>query len=212
MKRFYFVRHGESEGNVGKIIQGAATPLTEKGKNQAKLIAKRVADLEIDHIVSSTMVRAKHTAEEIAATLKKDIEFSDLFVERLRPSESYGMDSESDAYKKIDHSIIKNWHQSGWRHSDEENFEDLRARAESCLSFLKELPHTHVLVVTHGLFLRALLGAVIFADEFSSRHMEQLIITLATANTGITLIDYDTKYPNRGWLLRTFNDYAHLPH
>ena len=212
MRRFYFVRHGESEGNIGAGIQGAESPLTENGQVQAERIAKRVADLEIDHIVSSTMKRAHHTAEVIATTLKKEIEFSDLFVERRRPTESYTLKKDAETFLEMEKQIITRWHETDWHYSDEENFTDLKLRAEVALQFLKKLPQQHILVVTHGFFLRALVGSILFKERFSSREMTALILGFQTTNTGITYVEYDDENTNKGWLLRTLNDFTHLPH
>lgn len=64
------VRHAESVANSKKINQGnknewADTALTEKGLAQAKAVAKRLKDEDIEIIFCSTLKRAKETAEEI---------------------------------------------------------------------------------------------------------------------------------------------------
>jgi probable phosphoglycerate mutase len=53
MKNIYFVRHGESEGNQARLYQSAETSLSEKGHLQAKLIAERFDNIEIEIIISS---------------------------------------------------------------------------------------------------------------------------------------------------------------
>ncbi|MDP2655923.1 MAG: histidine phosphatase family protein, partial [bacterium] len=80
-KTVYFVRHGQSEGNVGTVFQPLNSPLTEKGREQAEYIAERAASLSFESVVSSPLTRARETAEAIAKRTKKSIEFSDLFVE-----------------------------------------------------------------------------------------------------------------------------------
>jgi len=40
-KTIYLVRHAESEGNAGKVNNTHETPLTEKGRAQAALIARK---------------------------------------------------------------------------------------------------------------------------------------------------------------------------
>ncbi len=64
------VRHGESIANSKNISQGKQdewldTPLTEKGKKQAKAVAERLKDEGVSIIISSDLKRAKQTAEEI---------------------------------------------------------------------------------------------------------------------------------------------------
>ena len=40
MKKIYFVRHGESEGNVGLYVQTPEEPLTKEGIKQAEILSK----------------------------------------------------------------------------------------------------------------------------------------------------------------------------
>lgn len=65
--RLILVRHGESEANAKGINQGQYldTPLTKKGVEQAKKVAKRLKEEKIDMIYSSDLIRAKQTAREI---------------------------------------------------------------------------------------------------------------------------------------------------
>lgn len=61
----YIVRHGESEANVAGL-HGLDTPLTQKGKEQAKELLKQLKGIHFDAIFSSPLVRAKETAAIIA--------------------------------------------------------------------------------------------------------------------------------------------------
>jgi broad specificity phosphatase PhoE len=68
----YFVRHGESEANERNVFAGRTnTPLTDLGVRQARQAGHRVAALGImfDQVHSSTLERAKQTAETIMAHL-----------------------------------------------------------------------------------------------------------------------------------------------
>lgn len=66
----FLIRHGESVGNRSGKIQGWIDfPLSELGKKQAELVARRFSDEKLDAIYSSDLVRAYETAKEIA--LKK---------------------------------------------------------------------------------------------------------------------------------------------
>ena len=60
------VRHGETDWNVAKRIQGSVdTELNEAGIYQAKLLAERLSAEPCDIIYSSDLLRAKKTAEII---------------------------------------------------------------------------------------------------------------------------------------------------
>ncbi len=63
----YFIRHGQTEGNVRHIYTGNSNfPLTELGVNQAKETAKLLKDKHFDVIFCSPLLRAKQTMQEIA--------------------------------------------------------------------------------------------------------------------------------------------------
>jgi broad specificity phosphatase PhoE len=63
------------------MFQPPTSPLTEKGQEQAQMIAKRAARLYFDALISSPFTRARETAEAIARATEAGIEYSDLFVE-----------------------------------------------------------------------------------------------------------------------------------
>ena len=70
--RILVVRHGESTGNLNRIFQGHGPfSLTDKGKIQAVLVAKKIKDSfeSINSIYSSDLVRAKETTEIISNIL-----------------------------------------------------------------------------------------------------------------------------------------------
>lgn len=74
MKKIYLVRHGESEWNVLKKIQGQQDiPLTEKGIEQAHLVGKRLINENIEKIYSSDLNRAYTTAKIIGNKLNLDV-------------------------------------------------------------------------------------------------------------------------------------------
>ena len=63
-KIVYFVRHGESEANITPVYQPLGSPLSDKGRQQAKLIAERIAKVSFEALVVSPLFRAKETAEQ----------------------------------------------------------------------------------------------------------------------------------------------------
>jgi uncharacterized phosphatase len=64
------VRHGQTDWNLQRRIQGSSDiPLNETGRRQAREAAKLLAREHWDAIVSSPLVRARETAEIIAAEL-----------------------------------------------------------------------------------------------------------------------------------------------
>ena len=64
MTTYYIVRHGETEGNTQKVIQGHTdTPLTEKGIEQAHSIREQLSHINFSAVYSSDLGRAVHTAQ-----------------------------------------------------------------------------------------------------------------------------------------------------
>ena len=66
----HIVRHGESAGNARGIIQGSLDlPLTERGREQAERVARRLHGRPIGAVYSSPLRRAAETADAIGARL-----------------------------------------------------------------------------------------------------------------------------------------------
>ena len=65
--RVIIVRHGQSNYNAQKRIQGRSNKsvLTEKGQADAQLVGQTLSQLSIDKIYCSPLQRAKQTAEII---------------------------------------------------------------------------------------------------------------------------------------------------
>ncbi|MDE6647177.1 MAG: histidine phosphatase family protein [Prevotella sp.] len=63
----FLVRHGETVDNARQIMQGQTQGcLNEKGREQARLVAKRLAGESLDAVVASDLRRAIQTAELLA--------------------------------------------------------------------------------------------------------------------------------------------------
>lgn len=72
MKRLYLLRHGQTEFNVKKLVQGRCdSPLTDLGRQQAKMAAAwlKAHGVTPDKVVSSPLGRAMDTADLVATEL-----------------------------------------------------------------------------------------------------------------------------------------------
>jgi len=206
-KFFYLVRHGESEANVSDVWLDNSASLTEGGRQQAELVKKRLEDIPIDHIISSPTKRARETAEIINIFFSTDIEFSELFVEKSRPSETNGMKKNGPEWNTIMQTTLEHAEDPTWHFSDEENYIEMIERGKKALKYLRDMPHQHTLVVTHGLFLRTLFALLTFKNLWATTPIF-LYDRMALQNTGVTIFAY---LPGGGWLVLSWNDYAHLP-
>ncbi|HEX4103866.1 MAG TPA: histidine phosphatase family protein [Candidatus Paceibacterota bacterium] len=210
-KVIYFVRHGQSEDNIAPVFQSVDSPLNDKGRAQAKSIAERVSKISFETLIASLLPRARETAEIVARVTGRKPEYSDLFVERIKPKGISGKSYEDE----MANTLWRNWEKSldtpGMRVADGENFDDIIARADKALTFLKNRIEASIVVVTHGYFLRtvvarALLGNLLSGEIFGRFHrMAQM------ENTGLTVLKYQTAFEeDYYWRLWIYNDHAHL--
>ena len=210
-KIVYFVRHGQSVGNVAPVFQSLDSSLSKVGLKQAKFIAKRVSNLNFDKLISSPLIRTRQTAEAISQTTNKPIVFSDLFVEKIRPSSINGKSyDDSDAKAKS-----RAWEASlvseGLKIEDGENYNEITKRAGDALNFLYEQPEKIIVVVTHSYFLRVLVAKVLLGDTLSPQSFNNFIKVISTENTGITVLKFEGAFEQDPcWRLWIHNDHAHL--
>ncbi len=210
-KIVYFVRHGQSEANVAPVFQSSNSPLNEKGKEQAESVASRVAKLQFETLIASPFQRAKETAEAIEKATGKKPEFSDLFIERVKPksinSRSYDDMEANNIWREWEKSLYT----ADMRVEDGENFNDLVERADKALTFLTNRPEQSIVVVTHGYFLRTIVARVLIGKLLSGEVFEAFQKSTATENTGITVLRYQTGFErDLHWRLWIYNDHAHL--
>ena len=65
--KLYVARHGETEWNrLNKVCGRTDSPLTDKGLQQAQLLAERLDSCSIDVIIASPLSRAQETARAVA--------------------------------------------------------------------------------------------------------------------------------------------------
>ena len=77
------VRHGETVDNARQIMQGQTQgELNDKGRDQARQVAERLACEQLDAVVASDLRRAIQTAEIIAALHGMTVQTTPLLRER----------------------------------------------------------------------------------------------------------------------------------
>ncbi len=159
----YLVRHGETEFNRERRIQGRFdSALTARGVSQAQAIGRLLKDLirEPDgwRIISSPLGRARATAEMVAAPLGLPVEFD----ERLREI-SWG-DFDGRLRSELEAEHPESFGRTGWAF-DAPSGEPYAAVAERVGAWLSDLPpepERKVIAVSHGVTGRVLRG--LYAD------------------------------------------------
>ena len=174
--RLILVRHGETIENAKKILQGQMEGrLSKKGKEQAKKVAIRLKEKEIDFIYSSDLKRAYDTAKEIQK-FHKEIPFKT--DKRLRERNFSSLEG-----KRI---LGDGW----WNNlpKDAETPEDILKRTQAFISEIaKKHPKSIVLAVTHGGFKRAA-TAILHKKSWDEVHGE-----FQFKNTSISIYDITKK-------------------
>lgn len=213
--KVYFVRHGQTTANAAHVHQDSYDGLTEKGLEQAKIVAKRLKDIKFDAILSSDTVRALATAEEIAKTIGKKVEVMELLRERRRPSALVGKRFDSEEALKVVEEMERNKLQSDFHYSDEENHTEALQRSQKFLRFLENRKEETILAVTHAAFIKFILTAMIFGTDANLTQFEKIYDSFRTSNAGITLCRYEEGL--RGlykketyWYVETWNEHSHL--
>lgn len=210
-KTIYFVRHGQSNGNVAPVFQSPDSPLSEKGEQQAKRIAQRISKLNFEALIASPLERAKQTAEAITKATGKEAEYSELFIERVKPAYINGKPHTDEKANALWREWEKNLCTPGKWTEDGENFDDLVARADKALAFLNNKKEQSLVVVTHGYFLRTIVARVLLGDLLSGEAFKNLQRTAGMENTGITVLKYRDGFEEKpAWRLWIYNDHAHL--
>ena len=167
MKTVYFVRHGSTEGNEKRAYQYLNTPLSALGRRQAACVAHRFERIPVDIVITSDMERAAETGRCIAERNGFPIVVDPLFREILRPAMVRGKGRDTPEVLEIMRFLEENWTNARVKHSDEENFFDLRKRALKALEYLAACPEGKVLVVTHGTFLCMMMCCMMAGEEVS---------------------------------------------
>jgi uncharacterized phosphatase len=151
MTRIAFVRHGQTEWNRQRLLQGQTDiPLDETGREQAADVAARLVGPPWTAIYASTLARATETAQIIAAELGlAPVRPLPGIVER-NYGEAEGMAVSEYRERFPDESAIA-------------GYEDDATVVGRVLPALQEVAAAHpdedVLVVSHGAVVRLLLAA-----------------------------------------------------
>ena len=100
-----------------------------------------------------------------------------------------------------------NFHNPSWRHSDEETFYDIRKRALACIEMVKSSQKENILVVSHNLFISAIVSVLMFGEKVTSYELSQWMYFAVMENTGISVCQYSQ---DKGWRLMAWNDHTHF--
>ncbi len=208
MTHLYLVRHGEAVSNVKPILAGMRgdSGLTPRGIRQAELLRDRLAatrEIVADIFISSTLPRARQTAEIIAPALDLPLILDDE-VQELRLGEADGLHTE-EAWAKYGRPDFENFPLRPIAPGGE-SWGSFMLRVGSAFSRItREHQGKTIVIVCHGGIID---GSFIYFFQKPS-----LILPIAefhTHNTSITHWDFHTRGERGRWRLRKYNDIVHL--
>ena len=172
--KLYMMRHGETAWNAENRILGSTDiPLNEKGREQARVAAEKLASVDIDVIYTSCLSRAMETGLTVAS-LQKDCQV--FHMECLNENdfgEFEGQDRLSEEYQREKRNCFK-------RYPGGESFLDVAARVYPFIKNLLSDPSLQdktVLIVSHGGICR------VISSYFRDMENEEFI-TFAMPNCG----------------------------
>ncbi len=153
--KILFSRHGESEANILHEIsnRGLKHPLTQKGREQASILAQKLQNQSISRIYSSPVLRAIETTVIIANRLCVEYEIT----EALREYDLGELEGRADEKTwEFWQELFDDWTKyQRWEHHAQggENFYDIQRRFVPFINGLIEQyqnTESNLLCVGHG--------------------------------------------------------------
>ncbi len=189
----YFIRHGQTDGNVARRHQHPNIELNEMGKLQAAAIAKDIKRLSPTHIITSTNVRAVETATKIGLACDLIPETYPAFEELHRPTYLIGR----HLYGSHSLKFIFGW----WlgmpeaTMHDGEDYTAFLARLALAREHLAAMPESaKVVIVSHAVFISFFIEHMENEKRMGFfRALRRFIKMYHIKNTSVTHVVYDSK-------------------
>lgn len=161
-------RHGATPYNDKDLLQGMIDiSLSEKGLEQSRKLADRLKNETIDMIYHSPLTRAKETAEEVNRFHNVPMEAIDGFVEM-----DMGEWEGRNFFQVIEEhpDVYQQWiyDQDGGMPGGE-SFNQVYQRVKTGVEELLASPYSNILVVTHAMVSRAILGNLLKLPPLGAR-------------------------------------------
>jgi probable phosphoglycerate mutase len=183
----YFVRHGETDYNRLRIMQGRRinSSLNATGRRQALALANRFQKLGFDAVYTSSLNRTIETAAQVLknranATVRQSSDLDEMCwgVYEGVPSSDRLQDMLDEMHARWDGGDFDYCVEEG------ESIRDVQERGLRAVErIVREHPGQTVLIVTHGRLLRVVLSSIL---EIGLEHMDDI----DHANTGVNVVTY----------------------
>lgn len=177
---FYLVRHGQTDWNVQKRIQGQLDiPLNKTGRAEATKLAFELKEIPFSSCFSSDLQRAYETAFILT---KNFFPFSVIHTDKRLRERHFG--------KWEGHLFSEFYYADSEEKTGIESTETMQQRVWQCL---KEVAATqrnesHVLIVTHGGVLRNLILPLLDLDYSATMQIKNTAVLVLSYTAGEWLI------------------------
>jgi len=169
-KEIYIIRHGETDFNKNRIVQGSGvdSSLNETGQAQAAALFSAYQHIDFDLVITSELVRTQQTAQA----------FIDAGITHIRDGDvdeiCWGIHEgkPGDAEMKQDYiELMNEWRNENYdaRIEKGESAQELAGRLNRFLEMVKLRNEKKILVLTHGRSIRCLMCLV---EEREIKHMD----------------------------------------
>jgi len=197
--KIYLIRHAEAEGNLYRRVHGHYNSnVTELGLRQIEALRERFAEVPVDALYSSDLVRAQSTARAIGVPR--------------------GMEAETTP--RLREVNMKRWEDSTWARLEREEAEQLafygrdparwevgepyKEKVQRISGVVRELAEHHpeetICIISHGCMIRTLLGTIMKLPS------ERIAEVAHCDNTGVAYLEYDKGV----FQIHYMNDASHL--
>ena len=199
-KTLYIIRHGQTDYNKNKIVQGGGTDsvLNAKGQAQAQAFYEFYKEVEFDLVMTSSLQRTHQT---VAPFLQKQIEWLQFpELNEIHWGKLEGRKGD-DWLHSVYANLTKEWSSGNLLASVDggESAADLVTRLERFVDKLKLRAEQQILICTHGRTMRCLMSILSGQDATAMEQFQH-------ANTGLYKVTYDTQQ----FTFELRNDTEHL--
>ncbi|GAA3250379.1 histidine phosphatase family protein [Pseudonocardia petroleophila] len=197
MTRLILARHGQTDSNVGRVLDSAppGPPLNALGREQAAALGERLRGERIDVVLASTATRAQQTAAPVAAVHGLEVGV----VEGVHEVFCGDLEGRGDeAARERFETVYAAWLAGdlGAHLPGGESALDLRARFLPAVERATDGVDGTVLLASHGAAIRLASGALL-GDPAETAYVPNtgLVVLTGSPATGWTLEQWDSAVP-----------------
>jgi phosphoserine phosphatase len=203
LTKLYLVRHGETEWNASNKIQGNMdTELNETGIMQAEFVASKLAEENIEVLYTSSLKRAKTTAQIISEQIKVEVKELHEFREIcLGPWEGLTIKEINERYSE--HYKIYRENPADFNMPGAETFLQVSERFCNAINnIVIQNIDKKIVIVSHGAAIKAAIISILGIDIC---HYNKFRVD----NASISILNFSDQY-HGGVVVECLNNTSHM--